>query len=114
MTLLTCVVIGELLPGDSKPITALSTANVNDKVLHFGAYAVLALVPAIGFHRDAALRFMIVTEVVGLGLEGLQILVPQRSCDAADIAANTIGVVVGAVLGRVLRSSIVRDVQSDH
>ena len=98
--------ISELLPGDSAPIMAVS--NVNDKFLHFSAYAVVAFVPAFGLRFSTALLCVITTELVGIGLEFAQLFVRQRSCDPYDIAANTAGVLAGVLLAVAGRSRVIR------
>ena len=106
--LLLLVGAGEVLPWNSLPMELLSGSHLSDKVMHFSAYAVLALVPAVGFQFSAALPCLIATELVGVGLEFSQLLVPGRSCDVYDVAANTVGVLAGAALAIVIRSRIVR------
>lgn len=98
--------ISELLPGDSAPIMAVS--HVNDKLMHFSAYAVVAFVPAFGLRFSTALRCVITTELVGIGLEFAQLFVRQRSCDPYDIAANTAGVFAGVLLAVAGRSRLLR------
>ena len=104
--LLLCASISELLPGDSAPIMAV--ANVNDKLLHFSAYAVVAFVPAFGLRFNTALLCVLTTELVGIGLEFAQLFVRQRSCDPYDIAANTAGVLAGVLLAVAGRSRLLR------
>ena len=102
------VIAGELLPRNSAPMMLLTSADVSDKVMHFSAYAVLALVPAIGLQFSIAIPCIVANELVGVGLEFAQLLVPDRSCDLYDAAANTAGVLVGTALAIVIRSRIVR------
>jgi VanZ family protein len=97
--LLVLVIIGELVPGDSAPMILLSRTYVSDKLVHFTAYTVLALVPALGLRLRSAIPCLITTQLVGISLELAQILVPYRSWDFYDIAANTAGVLAGAILG---------------
>ena len=106
IVLLLCVVTGELIQGTSGPMVLLSKAKLNDKFVHFIAYAGIAFIPAFGFRLGTAMQFLIITELTGIGLEFAQTLVPDRSCDPVDAAANTAGVVIGAVLGSVMRSHI--------
>lgn len=100
--------IAELLPGDSAPMIALSVTDVNDKVMHFSAYAALAFVPTFGLRLTTAVACIITAELVGIGLEFAQFFVRQRSFDPYDMAANTAGVLVGIVLAIVSRSRVVR------
>src|SRR5690349_14543208 len=46
--MLVFTIVSELLPGDSAPMMALSVTHINDKVLHFSAYAVVTVIPAFG------------------------------------------------------------------
>jgi VanZ family protein len=98
------VIIGELLPGSSPPITLLSDYHVSDKLMHFGAYAVLAFIPTLGLRFRGALPYILATEVVGVGLEFVQLLVPDRSCNIYDAAANTAGVLAGVAVAILIRS----------
>jgi VanZ family protein len=106
--LLLLVIIGELLPQNSRPMILLSSANIGDKLLHFSAYAVLAFIPAIGLQLSSAIACLIASEVVGVGLEFAQLFVPDRSCDPYDAVANTAGVLAGTALAIVIRSRVVR------
>lgn len=106
--LLSCTAIGELLPGDSAPLMALSRSHVNDKVLHFTAYAVVALVPAFGLRLSAAVSCIIATELVGIALEFAQLFVHDRSGDPYDVLSNTIGVLAGVILAIIGRSKVIR------
>src|SRR3954454_17496610 len=53
---LLCTGAGELLPGHSAPIVALASTNVSDKLMHFGAYAMIAFMAAFGFRLRTAIR----------------------------------------------------------
>lgn len=106
--LLLCTAVGELLPGDSTPIMALSESNINDKFLHFSAYAAVAFVPVFGLRLGVALVCIIATELVGIALDIAQIFVRERSYDPYDIAANTVGIIVGILVAVVIRSRVVR------
>ncbi|HEY1206198.1 MAG: VanZ family protein [Bryobacteraceae bacterium] len=92
------VVIGELLPGNSGIMQAVAATGINDKLLHFGSYCLLTLVPVTTFRRNNAILCLIGLAVLGGVLELLQLLVPGRSCEIADEAANMAGLAGGAVL----------------
>ena len=79
--------VSELLPGDSAPLRAVSA--LNDKFLHFSAYAAIAFVPAFGLRFGTAVACLITTELVGIGLEFAQLFARDRSYDPYDMAANT-------------------------
>jgi VanZ family protein len=92
------VFIGELLPGNSPIMQTLAASHISDKLLHFGAYFLLTLVPLATFRRSNALLTLFGLALMGGLLELLQQLVPGRSCDLADEAANMAGLVAGTVL----------------
>lgn len=56
-----CVVVGSLLPATSPVIAVVGRMQVSDKVLHFGAYLALSLLPVIGFRdrRRCELRHVV-------------------------------------------------------
>lgn len=99
---------GELIPGGSAPIMALSRTNVSDKVVHFGTYSVIAFIPAFGLGLRTAIRCIVATELVGMGLEIVQRIVPDRSFDLYDVLANTMGVLAGTALAVAIRSTGLR------
>jgi VanZ family protein len=99
---------GEMLPGSSAPIVALSRTNLSDKLMHFGTYSVIAFIPAFGLGFHTAMRCIVTTELVGMGLEIVQRIVPDRSFDLYDVLANTMGVLAGTVLAVAIRSTGLR------
>lgn len=68
----------------------------NDKVLHFVTYAGLSLVFTVLLVRRRSL-WMVAFLLIGFGaaVEGLQGLTGYRMAEAADMLANTLGVLVG-------------------
>jgi len=71
----------------------------NDKVSHFLAYGCLMLwfcqmYSGVWRRLGLALAFV----AMGVGVEFLQSLTPDRSYDAFDMAANTVGVIAGWLL----------------
>lgn len=81
-----------LLPGSSLP-------NINffgfDKLVHFSMFLVWAV--AVGYNFPLAPKLTIL--IIGLGFslftELLQLVVEDRSFDLFDMAADTVGVLVG-------------------
>lgn len=76
---------------------------VPDKVAHVAAYAVLGLLlrwalPASSPALPAAVTVLAVV-AYGALLEALQGLLPGRQAEWWDLGANTLGAVVGALLG---------------
>jgi len=95
------VIIGSLLPGASPVIRAISMLPVSDKMLHFGAYLLLSTLAALGQRGwRTAILFALSLAVLGGALELAQHLVPGRTPELADEAANVFGVLCGLVIGR--------------
>jgi VanZ family protein len=86
----------------------LSQFVLGDKMIHFIAYAVVALVPALGLRLSIAARCVVATELTGISLEFAQTFVDGRSCDIYDIVANTLGALTGIVLAMMLRTRFVK------
>lgn len=86
------VVTGSLLPSSDLP-----SVNVNDKVEHFVAYALLSAGAVQLFARRLSWAFVCVLLVLmGIGLEYLQAqMALGRMLDRNDALANTIGVLIG-------------------
>lgn len=88
------VIVGSLMPG--RMVEAV--VDMNDKVMHAGAYFVL-MVWFAGFYRHAAYPLIAtVLLALGLGLDLLQLLTTTRSFDLYDVAMNSAGVIAGFVL----------------
>ena len=100
------VVAGSLLPAGSLPIRMLDHLQLSDKIQHFGAYAVLALMPAV----HERWRFVIFAgfglTAMGFGLELGQFYSPGRSFDPADFAADALGICCGVTLALPLRDAV--------
>jgi VanZ family protein len=72
-----------------------------DKLYHCAAYGWLALLPVIGFaDRRTALSAALSMIPLGLLLEVGQYFIPGRMFSIPDILANTLGVILGVLLGR--------------
>ncbi|MCL5744567.1 MAG: VanZ family protein [Acidobacteria bacterium] len=95
------VIVLSLLPNNSAPIRLLEHAS--DKVLHFGGYLVLGLIPVlIAKKRSAAVAAVASVIVLGLALEFGQLFVPGRNFDVRDYLADDLGVFCGVVAGGCL------------
>ncbi len=79
----------------------LPEAAMVDKVAHFGVFLVLALFPTAGGAVRTRTVVMVLV-LLALASEGLQAMVPFRSCDAADVAADLLGMLSGLALGTFL------------
>jgi hypothetical protein len=102
--LLAIVVVGELLPGHSKPVAYLSDLRLSDGVLHFSTYAILAIIPTTALPAATTAVCLITTEITGIALEIGQTFVPGRSGDVHDVWANTMGVLIGTAIALIFRS----------
>lgn len=83
----------------------LGTPAYGDKVSHLLAYGALGLLAVLAFgrhRRQAALTVLLLLMMGGL-LELLQAAGGVRTGDLADMAANTLGVALGAAGGAALR-----------
>jgi VanZ family protein len=70
-----------------------------DKLHHALGHALLAAWAAMLFdRRRALLRACVGLLLFGLAIEGLQALLPWRSAELLDIAANALGVALGAAI----------------
>lgn len=78
-----------------------------DKLYHCAAYGWLAVLPIIGLSmRRLALSAALSMIVLGILLEIGQYYIPGRTFSLLDIAANSLGVVLGIFLGNYLRLKI--------
>ena len=90
-TLVACVVILSLMPGQKLP-----QVGVSDKVEHALAYAALTLWFTGVYPRSSYLRVAMGMFALGIGLEIAQGLLPfGREMEVLDIVANSIGVLLG-------------------
>lgn len=87
-----------LLPSKQMPSTSM-----DDKVLHFAAYAFVGILAALAFRRRSA-RFacLALLTLLGVGLEFGQTYVPGRSFELWDMAANGCGAFTALTTARVL------------
>lgn len=75
-----------------------------DKVAHFSAYFSLAILPT--FLSNNTKHIIIVVgalALLGVGLEGLQSLLPHRSSSFYDLLANLLGLSFGSAIGLGMR-----------
>lgn len=78
--------------------TPLSSIESGDKIAHFGVFFILALFPtATGTVSGRTVIFVLF--LVALGSELLQTLVPYRSWEMLDIAADLLGLFVSLAVG---------------
>ena len=107
VVLICCVVVGSLLPAASPVMVAVGRLHINDKVLHFGAYVALSLLPVIGFRdRRRGLIAGLSMFILGLLLEDGQHFSPGRAVEFGDVIANGAGVSCGVLLAPPIRMLI--------
>jgi len=105
--LLGCVVIGSMLPAASPVMVEIGSFHINDKVLHFGAYLALSLLPVIGFRdRRRGLMAGLSMFLLGILMEAGQHFSPGRAVELGDVLANSAGVSCGTLLGLPIRTLI--------
>ena len=81
--------------------------RISHKLMHFGAYLALSLLPVIGFRdRRSGIVAGLSTFVLGVLLEAAQHFSPGRSVEFGDVLANGAGVSCGALLGLPFRTLI--------
>jgi VanZ family protein len=87
---------------------AVGKLKVNDKVMHFGAYLLLSLLPMISSEsRRRAVVTGVLMALLGVVLEGAQNFSPGRDVSLGDIIANNLGVICGLLAGLRLRSRFI-------
>lgn len=74
---------------------ALAWLKHSDKVLHASTFALLAVWFSGQYRRPSYLRVAAALLVFGLLIEFCQFLVGYRQADWLDMAANTIGIILG-------------------
>jgi VanZ family protein len=84
--------------------TPLSGIGYGDKIAHFGVFFILALFPVAT--RSVSLKTVaVILSLVALSSELLQTLVPYRSAEIMDIAADLPGMFAGLTLGTTLQKN---------
>ena len=102
--LICCVIVGSLLPARSAVIVAIGRMHISLKVLHFFAYASLALMALVAIRRrPAAVLTALAMILLGVALEFGQKLSPGRSCEIRDMFINGAGVLTGIAIGFLSR-----------
>ena len=93
----TIVIVSVIPQGPDLPIHG-------DKVVHFAAYGVMALLGlplTVGFRSGAGMLLFILC--VGGAIEWIQDFLPYRTGSIWDLAANGFGAVIGAAVWFALR-----------
>jgi len=90
---LAAVALLSLVPADTLP-----DPGISDKLIHALAYGVLCLLGLAAHPGKAAGRRVVIGLLCyGALMEGLQTYSPGRSMEGADILANGLGVLAGAL-----------------
>lgn len=82
-----------------RPVSELEWFSGQDKVLHLSAYAGFYLLGRLGFAKPGW-RLPAALFGYGMLIEGVQALVPGRVPSGLDLAANALGLALGALLVR--------------
>ncbi len=99
------VIIGSLAPADTKLMKLVDDLNISDKLQHFGAYVILAVLPVLGRRRMSQGCYLGASmAVLGVGLELAQSFSPGRTPDVYDAVADFGGVLTGLALGWASRN----------
>jgi VanZ family protein len=98
------VAAGSLAPSDSSSMRMLDSLEISDKIQHFAAYALLAVLPAIHERRGFVIGAAIGVLVLGAGLEYLQLYSGWRDFEFADMVADGVGICFGLAVGAPIRT----------
>ena len=95
--------VGLLIVGSLLPARGLPSASVDDKMLHFVAYAFAGVLAALAFRRRST-RFacLALLMLLGVALEFGQTCVPGRSFELWDMAANGCGTFTALTTAQIL------------
>ena len=98
-SLVVVIVFLSLVP--SPPIPTV-TGNYDDKIVHSFTYALLMGWFAVGASKSAWTKIGCYAFALGCVLECCQALLPYRMASLGDIAANGLGILIGAIAAVVL------------
>ncbi len=71
-----------------------------DKIVHFAAFATIAFLAVGAMEKPTAAKILAVAGVAlfGAGIEAVQYLIPSRTFNPLDIAANAAGILAGVAV----------------
>jgi VanZ family protein len=108
--------IGSLWPADE--LRAMDLPRINDKLGHFLAYMMIALLLALGWRKAPLwLPWLIATVSGGLAELAQGYMTATRSMELLDLVANTLGALAGVILFAGLRKfngAVVLAESDDH
>lgn len=101
------------VPSGMPKFSALASIPHFDKIFHFSVFSIWALLLAFAFfatkqktfffnQNKKAFYFLTIAVAYAIFLETLQLFLPYRSFEWADLAANLLGVLAGSMLYRWL------------
>ncbi len=98
------IIAGSLLPN----LPPTEKYNL-DKFIHGGAYAALAFLSCFFISsRKNGLLFLVIIIAIGGGIEILQNFLPGRSGTIGDFIADSLGVLLGALIALKFKPLIIR------
>lgn len=97
------IIAGSLIPALAPPEATIALLPL-DKLLHFGAYGVIALLPQVAIARPAAASLTALSMMLlGGAIELAQVHMAGRMASLDDALVNAVGVFGGMALGLALR-----------
>lgn len=96
------MLVAGVAAGELVPARMISAIPVNDKLEHAGSYCLLMLWFAGMFDRRRHIPIAIILVVLGFTLDVLQLTTATRDFDMRDVAANTVGILIGLALSLTL------------
>lgn len=88
-----------ILPGEA----VAPLFNWSDKLNHAVAFWVLAFLLQMGWKKITAFKTTVLLMLYGAFIEFSQLFAIRRSAELADVAADSIGIVLGLILVKLLR-----------
>jgi len=96
-----------VIAGSILPVKASSNVSHMDKIIHFTAYASMALIPAFfAYNNSFIVKSAIALLIIGGLIEIAQYYVPGRGAEYLDMLANSCGVITGCMVGMFMKKFI--------
>lgn len=96
---LAITITGSVLPGDSAAVRVILLWDRADLAAHFAGYTALGYLPTLVETRRTCIALGAFAIGLGLVLEVVQTVVPNRSFEWIDFAVDAAGVLAGAAVG---------------
>jgi VanZ family protein len=97
--LVTAIIVLSLIPGAPLPNI---THDYDDKIAHSFSYALLMAWFAAAERKILWPKIASLVFLLGCALECCQALIPYRTASLGDIVANSLGILIGAIIAIVL------------